>query len=84
MPSEGLDRALCVVSPPPTLPHPAPGPGGREPEGAGLRCPAPSSAPPSGRQLSAPRPVWHPVSALAIICKKAIPAVNLVKKSREM
>lgn len=38
MPSEGLDRALCVVSPPPhpTPPHPDPGLAGREPEGTGL------------------------------------------------
>lgn len=53
MPSEGLDRALCVVSPPP---HPDPGPGGRDPGGSD-RCPAPSSVWPSGTQLSFPRRV---------------------------
>lgn len=87
MPSEGLDRALCVVSPHPTLPYPAPGPGGREPEGAGLRCPA-------ARERSAllraalrqaafrPQAWWHPESALALIFKKATSAANLVKKYR--
>lgn len=64
MPSEGLDRALCVVCPPP---HPDPGPGGRDPGGSD-RCPAPSSLSPSGTQLSFPRRVTLD-RALAIIYK---------------
>lgn len=76
-------RAVCRVPPPYPTP---PCPGSRR-EGARERRPLLSSAllRAALRQAAfGPQAWWHPESALAIICKKAIPAANLVKKSGEM